>query len=131
MACFFSKTIETPDRDFLFDKIKAEMSFSAIVALMEAEFDSAASQSTVQVELERLHLHTFMSENEITSTPTELSKVVDRINMVTPQAPSLFREEQHKIIHLSLAVISSPWAQPVLNQISTNNISFNRFVVAP
>lgn len=95
MACCFASTIELPARDIFFDKIKQYVRFPAIVVLMEAEFDSPTRKASVQTDLERIPLQTFMSANKFTSTTTGLSKIIARMNMFTPLAPPLFSDKQH------------------------------------
>lgn len=71
-----------------------------------------------------------MYENGITSAAAGLLNIIYRINVLTPQAPSLFRDYHHKIGHIRLTFISSMCVQLVLFQLSTNMIPFNRFFVA-
>lgn len=82
-----------------------------MASLMEAEYDSPMHQAKVQAEIESLCLPVFMCENELSSLPEGLTKIVDRIKVLTPQDPLPFRDEQTKIRHLRLAVLSSTWYQ--------------------
>lgn len=72
LARFFANAIVPHDPYFFFDNIKSNMTFPAIVALMEVEYDSAAHQATVQSKIKWLHLQTFITQNDITSNPTGL-----------------------------------------------------------
>lgn len=59
-----------------------------------------------------------------------MNKVLDRINMITPQKAPLFRDEMHKIRHLGLVVLLAPWDELIISQFSTSHISFNRLVIS-
>lgn len=95
---------------------------------MESEYDSPALKSTIQAEIELIILPIFVRENVIFSVSEGLAKVVERINFLTPKAYLPFQNEQHKIKHLCLAVLSSPWSQTIIIQLSTSLVSFNGLI---
>lgn len=101
-----------------------------MVYLMQNEYDSSVRQKTIQAEIERVCLHPFMSDNEISSVSDGLNKIVDHTITLTPKDPPHFRDEQHKVRHLRYGVLSATWTQPVKSQLSISELSFNRFVVA-
>lgn len=117
---YFPNALEPPSHDFFLHKGYPVLLFFEMVHLIQTEYDSYTRQKTIQDELECLHLHPFMSENDMSPVSDGLEKIVDRIITLILQALPLFRSEQHKMSQLRADVQSSPWENLVIGQLSTS-----------
>ena len=126
----FVNIFSGPARDFYFDNTREEMGYRQLVRVMIDEYDSDARRLAVQSELEMLTLHRLMVEKGISDEGVGLSKLVERINVLTPQCPPNFRSESNKIRYLRSAVLDRDWAQTPVSNITTAQYSFNSLVTA-
>lgn len=127
---FFINIFEGAARDFFFENCRDDMSFSQLAEVMVREYDSDARRLAIQSELEILTMEKFMRDREITDDATGLAKIVEHINVLTPQGPPNFRSENNKIRYLRHAVLTKPWAERAIGNITTAKYSFNSFVTA-
>ena len=80
-------------RWFLFDHANPRMNFNELVRVMVTEFGSDARQLTLQSTLEPLTLTDFMQAEDTTDIATGLASLIERINLLAPQAPPPFRSD--------------------------------------
>ena len=69
-----------------------------------------------------------MQTHEITDKGDSQKKLVNRINILTPQCPPGFRSESNKIRFLRSAVLDRAWDQTPVSNIITAKYTFNSFV---
>ena len=71
-----------------------------------------------------------MLEGDSKSLDAGLTYLVDKINVLTPQASLEFRSEEHKKRFLRKAVLHANWALTPITQMTTARFTFNRVVTA-
>ena len=71
-----------------------------------------------------------MEEKDITTPSIGLTKIVEHINILTPQCPRDFRSDALKTRYLRAAVKGLPWAKTPVSHITTSKYTFNMFVTA-
>lgn len=86
------------------------------------------SRATVQAKLGTLRLTALMSQEGIRCASNRLGKLISENNLLTPQAPASFRDDEHKICCLPRAIIGVSWAQKAISQLSVVNYAFNQFL---
>lgn len=106
------------------------MPFHAVTEMMRREYDSPSRQATVQAKLELLRPDSFMEEHSITEITNRLEKLVAKINLLTPQGPPSFRDDENKIKCLRRVVLQILWSQNQIAQLSTMIMDFIRFVMS-
>lgn len=72
------------------------MQYEELVKVILGEYDNDARQLAAQSELERLTFEQAMLEVDSNSLDCGLTFLVDKINVLTPQAPPEFRLDDHK-----------------------------------
>lgn len=87
------------------------------VFIMQSQFNSADKQQRVKAELSTVKLRTFVNQCN-GSLHQGLRKLAAHIEERTPLCPPNFRFESNRVDFLRQAVISYPWAQPMLYKIS-------------
>lgn len=95
------------------------MTFAQLAQVMISEYNSNARRLGVQSQLETLTNEAYMTENEIADYVVGLAKVVDHISILTPQCPANLRSESNKIRFWRHAVLSRPWAERAIGNITT------------
>lgn len=127
---FFINIFEGAARDFFFENSRDDISFNQLAVVMITEYDSDAQRLAIQSELKILILENFMKNRKIVDDASGLTKIVEHVNVLTPQGPPNFRSENNKIRFLRDAVLTKPWAERGIGNITTTMYSFNYFVTA-
>lgn len=127
---FFINAFESPARDWFFENATNSMNYEELCKMVVEHYDSDARQLSVQAQLETMTLDSFMLQNEITDLTTGLDKIVEHIEILTPQCPFAFRNEPNKLRFLRSAVKNQSWALQSIGQITAAKYSFNDFVTA-
>ena len=126
----FVNVFSGPAREFFFENTHPHMRYEELVKVVLDEYDNDARQLAAQSELERFTFDQAMEEVDSKSLDAGLSCLVDKINVLTPQASPEFRSEEHKEIFLRKAVLHATWASTPIAQMTTARFTFNRFVTA-
>ena len=119
-----------PARDFFFEHTHPHMRYEELGKVLLDEYENDARQLAAQSELERLTFDQAMMDGDAKSLDAGLTFLVDKINVLTPQASPEFRSEEHKKRFLRKAVLHAKWASTPIAQMTTARFSFNRFVTA-
>lgn len=104
-------------------KFSPGMSYVHVANIMK-EFDSDSRKLQVQSTFKRLKLNIFMSMYSITSLSTGLTKIVEKIEHLTPQCPAGFRSRENKKRFLRGAVITYEWARSLLQSMTSDRYNF-------
>ena len=122
--------LEGPARTFFFNNAKDEMEFTEMETLLVHEYNSNARQTQVRIKLESLSFEKFMVEESIEDTGKGLTKMVELIEDLSPQAPNSFRDDSHKIGYLRKALTTQTRAHGPISRIVSHKYSFNEFVLS-
>lgn len=79
------------------DNYQDNMSFTKLTGVMNDEYDTDARQLAVKSELEKRTLQQVMSDDDLTDQATSLTKLMGRINTLTPHCRPNFRSDHNKI----------------------------------
>lgn len=106
------------------------MNFCQLAFVMANKYNFDTRRLAVQLELVMLTLESFMVDRRITDIATRLTKLVEHVNILTPQYAYNFRSDINKIRFLPHAVLTQPWAERTISSITTAKFTLNSFVTA-
>lgn len=93
-AKFFVSVFAGPGRGLYFQNIRSGMPFKEFVLIMIENYDSDTHQLSTQAQLERITIEQVMRYGEITELDKRITTLMDKINVLTPHAPPIFRSDE-------------------------------------
>ena len=127
-SCFFINTFDGSARDFFCDNCTTDMKFEGSASIMTKEYDSDARQLASHEEHNRVIIDKVMEDEGIIDLDTCLTKLVDKINSLTPQCPGPFRGDLNKRHFLRNAVFKHSWAERAISQMTTAKFTYNGLI---
>lgn len=128
-ADFLVHVFEGAARKFFFENTSETMPYNEMVQVMLKEYVSDARQMQAKGTLETLRLRSFMQERDLEDVSDGLTKLVERINELSPQCPPDFRSDAHKIDYLRKSVTEfQDWSRIPIQNITSQGYTFNAFV---
>lgn len=106
------------------------MTYGNIANTMQKEFNSDARQLRTPQGLDTLTFMKFMDEKEVTSPYIGLIRIVEHINIPTPQCQREFRSDPLKTRYLHAATKGLPWAKTSVSHSTKIKYTLNMFVTA-
>lgn len=101
-----------------------DTSFTEAVAMIEAEYNSAAKQMQVKNTLSNHKLSAMVTAGkDIKTALADTYKMIVRLSPLVPQA---YRSDANKLDFLRSAVVGYPWANSSLRKLNAGNITFQQ-----
>lgn len=130
MSLFFVNALADPARQFFLTHCSSRMTFGQIVSTMQRSYNSETRKLQLQPEMDSMELSSFMHKHKLSNFAEGLAKLLDCIDVLAPQLPKGFGDDQHKARYLRRAVMRYDWAQQPISQLTTARYTFTQFITA-
>ncbi len=105
MSLSLVNAVADPVRQIFLTSCSSRISFEQIVSSMRRHCNSETHKLQKQSEMDSMELISFIHRHKFSNYTDGLAKLVDYINILAPQLPQGFSDDQHKTRYLRPAVI--------------------------